>query len=550
MARDVKVNILGDASKFNQAVGGMGRSFLAIGAGAAAAGAALFKVGQEFDSAYDKIRIGTGATGAALEALKDDFREVARTVPASFDDIGSAIADVNTRLGLTGPELQAVSTQLLNLSRLTDTDLTANIEGVTRLFGDWAVATENQVATLDMLFRASQATGPSVEHLSRLMVQFGAPMRQLGFSIEQTAALLGSFEKEGVNTELVMGSLRQALGRMAREGEPAIETFNRVVDSIAAAGSASEANRLALELFGARAGPDMAAAIREGRFAVDDLVASIAGSGETINGAANDTNDFSESWQLLVNNLKLAIEEPATTFFNWLSEKLLWLAETGLPTFMDRWETFKYRFTIGSVVMAMAWNDFYEDFMRGAVMVSSFIQPKWDALWAFFFNKLAPILEWLGGGIMGKIQEAFSTAAWVGSVAWLAVYSTVKTVTAAVEWLIGAVRRALDVLRQLKDIASNTFTLPGGTSGMTSWLNVPNIPGFDSGGVMPGPRGKHSLAWVAGGETILPTHKSGSGGAGPTTIVLQVGSTELGRVTVDSLKAYERSNGPLPLRVA
>lgn len=48
------------------------------------------------------------------------------------------------------------------------------------------------------------------------------------------------------------------------------------------------------------------------------------------------------------------------------------------------------------------------------------------------------------------------------------------------------------------------------------------VPKFDDGGVMPGPRGRHSLALVAGGETVLPTHKgpvSLSGGGGPQIIV-------------------------------
>jgi TP901 family phage tail tape measure protein len=53
------------------------------------------------------------------------------------------------------------------------------------------------------------------------------------------------------------------------------------------------------------------------------------------------------------------------------------------------------------------------------------------------------------------------------------------------------------------------------------------IPQFDDGGVMPGQRGVHSLALVAGGETILPTHKasfspgqvSGLGGGGRSVSV-------------------------------
>lgn len=48
------------------------------------------------------------------------------------------------------------------------------------------------------------------------------------------------------------------------------------------------------------------------------------------------------------------------------------------------------------------------------------------------------------------------------------------------------------------------------------------VPKFDGGGVMPGPRGQHSLALVAGGETILPTHKGPvtvTGGGGPQIVV-------------------------------
>src|SRR5690606_16039053 len=57
----------------------------------AAAAGGLVAAGKQFDDAFDKIRIGTGATGEALEARKEDFRQVAAQVPASFEDeIGRA----------------------------------------------------------------------------------------------------------------------------------------------------------------------------------------------------------------------------------------------------------------------------------------------------------------------------------------------------------------------------------------------------------------------------------------------------------------------------
>lgn len=306
----------GFASKFTGAVKG-GAVVAGAGLTAAIGGLGLAaKLGGQFDDAFDTIRVGTGATGEDLAALQDDFRAVFGSVPTEMGPAAAAIADLNTRLGVTGEPLQTLSEQFLELSRITDTDLGQNIETVTRVFGDWGVETENQSAKLDALFRASQATGPSVDRLSQLMVQFGSPLRQLGFDFDQTAAILGKFEQEGVNTELVMGSMRQALGRMARDGEPAQETLQRVTEEIANAGSVSEANALALELFGARAGPDMAAAIREGRFEVGELLDTVANGEETITGAADDTADFAEKFQTLKNKALLGLEPIATKVFD------------------------------------------------------------------------------------------------------------------------------------------------------------------------------------------------------------------------------------------
>lgn len=309
----------GLVSRFTSGIGG-----LAV-AGAAAAvgvGVAAFQIGASFDDAYDTIQVGTGATGEALEGLQDTFRNVVRDVPTDFGSAADAITSLSQRLHLTGEPLEALSSQFLNLSRITDTDLNANLETGTRLFGDWGIAAEDGAGALDQLFRAGQASGVAFDQLASTMVTFGAPLRQLGFSFEESAAMIAQFEAQGVNAELVMGSMRQALGRMARAGEDPIETFRRVTWQIENAGSASEANGLALELFGARAGPDMAAAIREGRFELDSLVDTISNGSSTIEGAAADTADFSEKWTLFKNRVLLALEPIAMRVFDFIGQAM------------------------------------------------------------------------------------------------------------------------------------------------------------------------------------------------------------------------------------
>ena len=85
------------------AVGGIA---VATGKAVIEAGKYMKDLGASFDDAADAIRIGTGATGDALDGLLDDFDAVYKSVPTTMEDASKAIADYNTRLGLTGPQLQ------------------------------------------------------------------------------------------------------------------------------------------------------------------------------------------------------------------------------------------------------------------------------------------------------------------------------------------------------------------------------------------------------------------------------------------------------------
>lgn len=309
-------------SKFGK-LGKAGAAGLGVVAGGAvAAGAALYDVGEEFDAAYDKIRVKTGATGKHLAGLKADFRDVVSDVPASFDEAGTAVGGLNQRLGLTGKPLQEVSKRVLELSRLTETDLSGNIASITRLFADWGVKTAQQPATLDKLWRASQATGIEIGKLSEYMVQFGSPLRQMGFDFDTAAAMFSKFEKEGVNLQTAMPGLRMALKNFAKDGKDPANALEATIKQIKNAGSTAEANTMAFDIFGTRAGPDLAAAIREGRLNFSELIHTIDGGKDSIMRAARETDDFSEKWQVFKNRVMVDLEPLANRVFGAVGDEM------------------------------------------------------------------------------------------------------------------------------------------------------------------------------------------------------------------------------------
>ena len=428
---------MSDVSSKAGRMGGAMRSGFAVGAAAAAAtvaavglvGKALYDVGAGFDDAYDTIRIQTGATGAALGGLQDVFRGVVADVPTSFGDASTAIAGLNQRLDLTGPGLEAVAEPLLELTRLTGGDTATNVQSMSRLFGDWGVAAEAMPGVLDEVFRASQQTGTGVDQLAQSAVQFGAPLRQMGFSLEESLALFGKFEAEGVNTSTVLAGMRRGLATFAQAGEAPAEALSRAVDSIKNAGSVAEANSTALEIFGSRAGPDMAAAIREGRFELDDLVNQISNGSDTIAAASEDTADFGEKWTILKNRVLLALEPVATRVFDavgramdrlgpiversvaWLREEIPPAVENVRTVFEEVWPRVRAAFLAAVDAVSSWWAENGPAIMGALEELGSTFRSAFDAIRLIVERVLGVISNlWdrFGGQWLGHVQTAFS----------------------------------------------------------------------------------------------------------------------------------------------
>ena len=325
-----------DIKKATRSLKSMGRDFEGAGTAMtkylsvpiAAFGAIVGKMSVDFNEGMDTIRSGTGATGKALEGLGVSMRTVMKRAPQDIASVSTAIADLNTRLGITGKPLEEMSTQLLNLARITKSEIAPLVTSSTRLFGDWSIATEKQSKTLDYLYKVSQNTGIGIQQLMELTVQYGAPLRALGFNLEQAAAMMGKWEKEGVNMETVLAGLRFRLGEFAKSGKDPIEALRQIQERIKGAKTESEATAISFKAFGKRAAVDMGRAIIEGRFDIEDLIKTLNASRETINKAADDTMSFTDKLGIFRNKVALAAEPLGNALIRALENMLPYLEKT------------------------------------------------------------------------------------------------------------------------------------------------------------------------------------------------------------------------------
>ena len=353
------------------------------------AGKYLKDLGAAFDGATDAIRIGTGATGDALDGLLDDFDAVYGSVPTTMDDAGKAIADYNTRLGLTGPQLQEISKQALQVSDMLGDDLNGVIEGSSQAFQQWGLDADDMGGAMDYIFKVSQSTGMGFTDLMTDMQKFGPQLQEMGYSFETASALMGQLDKAGVNTEEVLGAMKKSVGALAKEGISASDGLAMYYEKIKDAGSAAEAASIASEIFGTRAGSTMASAIRDGSLAVSDLTAELMANGETIAGAADDTYDFAERLQVMKQGLEVALKPMANTVFD------------GLNKFMPVLQKLMEKIIPVISTAVEAAMPFVEDFLMGAAGLLEDILPLISDLTADLFpvfteliqNLLPPVLE-------------------------------------------------------------------------------------------------------------------------------------------------------------
>lgn len=361
------------------AVGGIA---VATGKAVVEAGKYLKDLGSQFDEAADAIRIGTGATGDALDGLLDDFDEVYKSVPTTMEDASKAIADYNTRLGLTGPQLQEISKQALQVSDMLGDDLGGVIEESSQAFQQWNIDADNMGGAMDYIFKVSQSTGMGFTDLMSNMQKFGPQLQEMGYSFETASALIGQLDKAGVNTEEVLSAMKKSVGALAKEGISASDGLAMYYEQIKNAGTAAEAASIASEIFGTKAGSTMAAAIRDGTLAVGDLTESLLENGETIAGAAEDTYDFAERLQIMKQGLEVALKPMANTVFDGLNKfmpVLQKLMEQIVPVISD-------------AVEAAA--PFVEEFLMGAA----------DAL-----EDVLPLISQLAADLLPILTQLMST---------------------------------------------------------------------------------------------------------------------------------------------
>lgn len=288
----------------------------------------IWAIGASFDDAYDTIRVGTGATGDAFESLKSSTKSIASTIPNDMATVGTTVADINTRLGLTGDTLETVASQYLQAGNILGEEV--DVQSTTAAFSAFKLEGDAVAGAMDTLFQVSQATGVGFNDLAGAVQQNAPALQNLGFSFEETASMVGLLDKSGLNADQVMNSMSKSLVTLSKDGEKPAEAFERVTGEIQGfvdAGDVAGATNLASKVFGTRGASQFVGALQSGKLNMDELQSSLGATGDTILGLGEETADFPEKWQVFKNQALIALEPVGDAIFSLGGDAIGGLAE-------------------------------------------------------------------------------------------------------------------------------------------------------------------------------------------------------------------------------
>ena len=504
-------------SIFSGKVGGALKTIGPMIAGAFAVDA-LASSFAEVEEGLNNLKKATGATGEAAKELESVYLDVSTKVVGSFEDIGSAVGEINTRLGLQGEDLEKASEAMMKYAKVTGQDATQATQDVASMMRNVGIPSEELANTLGKLTVAGQQAGIDVSSLANNVTKYNAVMKQLGLTTDEQIALMAKFEVSGADAASILNAMKKGVASWAKEGKDARVEFENFVkgvqDGTVTAGDA-------VEIFGSKGGLSMFEAAQKGQLSFEDMFSSISeASSENLDEIYRDTLTASEKFELMGKSLQVGffeIMEPIVDAISPYIDDIVEAVRGGVELVVGIVEPFAA--LISEIISALK-EPIEEVFGTAFTWIKENVFPALKELGSFIGSILSPILTALGDFIMQWVVPALKTIFdwvsryvipalgdlfnWVNTYiipvfGWLA--DAIATVIGWIADFLSWIGTAIDQANTFNALNSTYSTYDADPWSSGYW----GITGYASGGFT---NGEHLyIAGERGGEFIWPSYE-------------------------------------------
>ncbi len=281
---------------------------------------AMGELASTSSNSTEIIAQGTGATGKALDSLSASLKKVYMQVSdadSSMDDTAEVLAELNTRTGETDETLEDLTLQFMEFAEQTGTDGVSAVDSVCDVMKKWGIETADTTDVLDLLTVAGQSCSMSIDEITGYLTDNKAQFDALGYSIEDSTALLVSLSDSGANTSTIMTGMRSAISTLSETTDDVPGAFAKMIKAIENCDDATSALQLVVDeagntvedVFGTRASQEIINAVQSGNFALEDWQKALSDTSGALAETAEASNSMEDTWAQATNALSLTFSE-------------------------------------------------------------------------------------------------------------------------------------------------------------------------------------------------------------------------------------------------
>lgn len=512
---------------------------------------------------------GQGAYDELTKQTKDFAKEFGvlpdEVVPALYDSLSAGVPPDNVFEFLE---------EANKFAKAGAVDLGTSVDGLTSTLNAYGMGADETGRVSDALFTAVKLGKTTVDELSASMFQVAPIAASFGVSIEDVAAGFATLTAQGTPTSVAATQMKGAISELGKEGTKASDAFKEITgksftDFIAEGGSLVEAADWMAEgahdlgvnvvdLFGSiEAGQAFVGLSADMNDSYDKLEQVQNGAGATQVAFEQMEQGIGPAMDKLKARFAVVALELGTTLAP--TVETVGLAVAGFAGFLADLPGPVLAIIVGvagltggllalsgpilrttQIVKGLSATlsaNPYILLIAATVALAYIIYKNWDEIKAFLLG-IWETLKGAASGAWAWISEVVGVATSaisgfindyiVRPVQWVidlfaglpdkatAAFDGIKTAVVKVKTTI------VNALNEIRDAAANALGPIGDVLGKASSIGggiLGSIPGFDTGGIVPGPRGAPRLILAHGGETVLPTHKNPAAGIGAGMIV-------------------------------
>ncbi|MEU7177027.1 MULTISPECIES: phage tail tape measure protein [Streptomyces] len=255
------------------------------------AGAAVIKMGSDFQYQMERVRNISLATGGDFDMMKKQAKDLGATTQFSATQAAQGM-EFLAMAGFKPKEIYQAMPAVLNGASAANMDLgqTANI--VSNIMTGFGLSADKATTATDILTKASQKGNVDVEGLGESFKYGGSMAKMAGLSIEETASaftLMGNAGMQGSMGGTAVGAALRSMMKPSRFAKKEMDALGLsfqtadgklkpLPDIIDAVGKSGMTNEQFLRIFGTEGGRAMSALAEQGSGAMRTLTKELEGA--------------------------------------------------------------------------------------------------------------------------------------------------------------------------------------------------------------------------------------------------------------------------------